>query len=339
MRQERGAGNVLILLELLIFVFVLGLGITKSIKEPEITEEWDQPEQNGIQTAAETETVSEPTEETGQQTPVFSEEILTKVQGMTVEEKTAHLFLTSPESLTDNGRVTIAGDGTRTALEQYPVSGLVYHEDNFQGRSQFGALVSGAQRYSLQESGEYLFLAAGNVSEEGRETVAVSSVYDAGFIVEFMASGMSQNDAGRMVYPVLFPENAGAINRSVPYIMLENTENETYTDENARFCSVSAEAVNSIRNDYQYQGVIISGNLSEPSVAEVYPNGTAAVKALQAGADLIFQTDGFTEAYGAVLAAVNSGEITQERLDEAVCRILTLKAGMPKPTDGDILGN
>ena len=48
-------------------------------------------------------------------------------------------------------------------------------------------------------------------------------------------------------------------------------------------------------------------------------------------------TDNFTATYDAVLAAISDSGLSEEALDQKVCRILTLKASMPQPTDGDII--
>ena len=53
--------------------------------------------------------------------------------------------------------------------------------------------------------------------------------------------------------------------------------------------------------------------------------GQAAVKALQAGADLLLMPNGLADAYTAVLEAVQDGTIPQQRLDESVQRILQCK--------------
>ena len=68
-----------------------------------------------------------------------------------------------------------------------------------------------------------------------------------------------------------------------------------------------------------------------------YPDGDAAVQALLAGADLLYQSDNFTVAYQNVLEAVENGTVPMECIDEAVARILTVKSNMPQPTEGDIM--
>ena len=56
-------------------------------------------------------------------------------------------------------------------------------------------------------------------------------------------------------------------------------------------------------------------------------SGEAAVKAVLAGNDLIITSDLKTQ-YEAVLQALKSGEIGDNRLDESVCRVLLWKLKM-----------
>ena len=51
----------------------------------------------------------------------------------------------------------------------------------------------------------------------------------------------------------------------------------------------------------------------------------AAVQAVQAGIDMILMPSDFYSAYQGILDAVKNGEITEQRLDESVKRIIDLK--------------
>lgn len=58
--------------------------------------------------------------------------------------------------------------------------------------------------------------------------------------------------------------------------------------------------------------------------------GIDSVSAILKDADLIYLSEGFNACYEDVLAAVDSGDITKEALDEIVLRILTVKLNMPR---------
>ena len=61
------------------------------------------------------------------------------------------------------------------------------------------------------------------------------------------------------------------------------------------------------------------------AVTEQFSSGEASVRAFLAGADILLMPYDYPEAFEAVLAAVERGEITQERLDASVLRILRMK--------------
>ncbi len=88
-----------------------------------------------------------------------------------------------------------------------------------------------------------------------------------------------------------------------------------------------------LRKEMGFKGMVITDALNMGGVTAHYTRGEVAVKAIQAGADmlLVFNAD-FELEYEAVLSAVRSGEISTERLDEAVGNVLTAKskAGLDK---------
>lgn len=73
-----------------------------------------------------------------------------------------------------------------------------------------------------------------------------------------------------------------------------------------------------------FAGAAMTDDLSMDAVGEYCGENAAAVTALKAGADLLCCTD-YAAAAEALTAAVGSGEIPAERIDEAVTRVLILK--------------
>lgn len=80
-----------------------------------------------------------------------------------------------------------------------------------------------------------------------------------------------------------------------------------------------------LRGAWGYQGVVISDALEMGAISQRWSSGEAAVKALQAGVDLLLMPKDILEAHGAIVDAVNAGSLSQEKLDAAVTRILMLK--------------
>ena len=156
MKSERGLMYLLVSVEVLILMIVVIFGVAKKISEPEETA------QSVINTqvnriddfGSATETETEVAEEVA---VTFSEEIEEMLAAMSTEEKVAQLFMVSPEALTGIERVNVAGQGTRTALEQYPIGGMLYAKQNFMGRVQMRDLLTGAQTMSYEVSNRYLF--------------------------------------------------------------------------------------------------------------------------------------------------------------------------------------
>ena len=68
-----------------------------------------------------------------------------------------------------------------------------------------------------------------------------------------------------------------------------------------------------------------------------YKSGEAAVKTIAAGADIVLMPENFKEAYQGVLDAVAEGTLTEQRIDESVCRILEIKQKISCRNDTDKL--
>lgn len=80
-----------------------------------------------------------------------------------------------------------------------------------------------------------------------------------------------------------------------------------------------------LRDQYGYDGIIITDALNMKAVSGVYSPAEASVKAILAGADMLLMPDDFRAAYNGVLEAVEEGDLSEERIDASVERILRLK--------------
>ena len=92
------------------------------------------------------------------------------IEVMPLEDKVAGLFIVTPEAITGVGTAIKAGDGTKEALSQYAVGGVVYFGKNMQSAEQISEMIENTVLYSKYP----LFIA---VDEEGG---SVSRVADAG---------------------------------------------------------------------------------------------------------------------------------------------------------------
>lgn len=67
---------------------------------------------------------------------------------MTIEEMVAGMFVVTPESITGVGTAIQAGEGTKTAVMQNPVGGLVYAPKNFRTIEQFTEMLTKTRGYA-----------------------------------------------------------------------------------------------------------------------------------------------------------------------------------------------
>ena len=90
--------------------------------------------------------------------------------------------------------------------------------------------------------------------------------------------------------------------------------------------SLSFEVVTGIlREQLGYDGLVITDALEMGAISQNYSSGDASVLAIEAGNDLILMPTSLDAAYEGVYAAVQSGRLTEERIDESVRRILRWK--------------
>ncbi|MEU6666362.1 glycoside hydrolase family 3 protein [Streptomyces sp. NPDC046727] len=81
-----------------------------------------------------------------------------------------------------------------------------------------------------------------------------------------------------------------------------------------------------LRDELGYDGVVITDSLGMQGVRTKYGDDRVPVLALKAGVDQLLNPPSLDVAWNAVLKAVQSGELTEARLDESILRILRLKA-------------
>ena len=81
-----------------------------------------------------------------------------------------------------------------------------------------------------------------------------------------------------------------------------------------------------LRKEMGFDGVIVTDALTMEGVRQMFGDDRIPVEAIKAGADLMLMPPEMDESIAGVLDAVATGEITEERIDRSVRRILELKA-------------
>lgn len=83
-----------------------------------------------------------------------------------------------------------------------------------------------------------------------------------------------------------------------------------------------------LRGKFNYDGVVITDDLSMGAIAKNYKLDQAALATVKAGSDILLVAHSYESAktiFDTLISAVKSGKITESRIDESVYRILALK--------------
>jgi beta-N-acetylhexosaminidase len=80
-----------------------------------------------------------------------------------------------------------------------------------------------------------------------------------------------------------------------------------------------------LRGELGYQNIIITDAMEMGAITQQYTSAEGAVGSIKAGVDIVLGPRYFTEAFDAVMAAVNNGTLSEERINKSVRRILKLR--------------
>ena len=326
---------------------------------------------------------------------------------MSLRDKVCQMMFVRPESITGIDVVTAAGDTTKSALEQYPVGGIVYFAQNMESKDQVKEMIDNSQSYSKvglfistdEEGGmvNRLMNTVGttyidsmyNYKDEGIQkahdnayTIA-SDMAALGFNMDFapVADVWSNPDntvIGERAYSDDYSQAAELVGSAVKGFedgdimctlkhfpghgdtaedshyssaYVKRTKDEIMADEMQPFTAgidAGAEFVmvghlivpdidelpatlsykittEMLRNEMHFEGIAITDSLAMGSIADNYGVGESAVMSIKAGIDMLLDPTDIDTAIDAVVQAVESGDITEDRIDESVRRILTLK--------------
>ena len=360
--------------------------------------------ERGTTTEEQTEDSQETTEVTEEEKPSLVDETLA---GMTLHEKVCQMMFVTPEELTGEDGVTVAGDATRQALENYPVGGIVYFAKNLESQDQVKEMIDNSQKYSSiglfvatdEEGGvvnrlmdtvgttyigsmyyykddgdetayENAYTIANDMSALGfnldfapvadvwsnpDNTVIGERAYsdDYAQAAELVGNAVKGfNDGGVMCTLKHFPghgDTAEDSHYSSAYV--HRTKEEIMADEMQPFRSgieAGAEfvmvghlivpdidevpstlsykiATGILRDELKFEGVAITDSFEMESIADNYSVDDAVVMSVKAGIDMILQPKDMASAVNSIEQAVADGELSEDRIDESVRRILTLK--------------
>lgn len=119
-----------------------------------------------------------------------------------------------------------------------------------------------------------------------------------------------------------------AINEGVNFVMVGHIAVPNATGDNTPSSLSEKMITDVLRTQMGYRGIVITDAMNMGAITENYSADEAAVKAVQAGADMILMPEDYETAYNGLLAAVNDGTISEERINESVTRIVKVKQQM-----------
>ncbi len=176
-RKKRLRSQIMVYTVFLLVIVALGTGIGYGVyalmENRKASEEKEQDNQELIEEMLATEESLPSIEPTPDPTPEPTPEVVEptreekldayvdeRIAQMPLEDKVAGLFVVRPETITGVGTAVQAGDGTRQALEDKPVGGLIYFDQNIQSEAQLKEMLANTAQYAKYP----LFLA---MDEEG----------------------------------------------------------------------------------------------------------------------------------------------------------------------------
>jgi beta-N-acetylhexosaminidase len=122
-----------------------------------------------------------------------------------------------------------------------------------------------------------------------------------------------------------------AIAAGVDSVMVAHVTVPALDSDPNHVASISPAIVSDLlERQLSFQGIVVTDALDMAALTHLFANniGRAAVEAFKAGNDLLLIPADFPASYNAMLQAVQSGEISRERLDNSVLKILKTKASL-----------
>ncbi len=139
-----------------------------------------------------------------------------------------------------------------------------------------------------------------------------------------VADAVTNKTADELRACELLPFSAG-IQSGAPVVMVGHIHTPAVTQEDLP-ATLSAEIIGGLlRGELGFQGLVITDSLSMASITDHYTPEDAAVKAMQAGADILLMPQDLDGAVTGITRALQNGALSEERLNESILRILEAK--------------
>ena len=227
-------------------------------------------------------------------------------------------------STCDPEKAKEAGTAIGTYLSQFgfnvdfaPVADVVSAENAVIGNRSFGSdpnvvgTMVAAEEQGFQESGVSAclkhFPGIGDTTTDTHDEKTVS---------EKTLEDMQQTD---------LPAFQSGIDAGADFVMVSHMSLPNVIGDDTP-CSLSGAVISDLlRNQLGYNGIVITDALDMSAITDSYSSAEAAVKAIEAGADMLLMPENFEEAYQGLLEAVQNGTISEDRINESLKRIYRVK--------------
>ena len=139
--------------------------------------------------------------------------------------------------------------------------------------------------------------------------------------------GLARIDATRerMNAVELVPFRA-AIDKGVDAIMTAHMAVPALEPEEIPATVSSKVLTDLLRKELKFNGLIVTDGMNMLGLAQMFDTGEASVRALEAGADVLLMPNKAEDAINGVEAAIKSGRLSRQRLDQSVAKVLAAKA-------------
>jgi beta-N-acetylhexosaminidase len=128
---------------------------------------------------------------------------------------------------------------------------------------------------------------------------------------------------------VELPPFRAAIGAGVDSVMVAHVTVPALDPDPNRVASVSRAVIDGVlKQQFGFQGLVITDAMDMNAVTRLFPGGRAAVEAVKAGNDVVLIPPDLNAAYNELLSAVRSGEIPEPQIDASVLKILRAKAAV-----------
>ena len=120
----------------------------------------------------------------------------------------------------------------------------------------------------------------------------------------------------------------GGIDAGTEMVMISHLSNSELSGSDLPASLNKTIIADLLRTELEFKGIVITDSLRMGAVTEQFGSAEAAVAALEAGVDILLMPADFHAARQGILDAVHDGQISEERIDESLFRILRARAAL-----------